>query len=150
MYCAACNLGYPDHLNFCRRCGQALVRTANDVAPDSVCCTRCGARSARGENYCQQCGNRVTIGVPETVVGACYHCGTSWRSGWLFCKICGLDRDRALLLPTSLPAATATSQKTLPAEVEQLPQIEKIFCKRCGAESKPYSRFCETCGNTLD
>ncbi|MGH9854089.1 MAG: SUMF1/EgtB/PvdO family nonheme iron enzyme [Blastocatellia bacterium] len=149
MYCAACNLRYPDHLNFCRRCGQSLARTANDVVTDSVCCTRCGARAVRGENFCQHCGNRVTVGVPETVVGACYHCGTSWRSGWLFCKICGLDRDRALLLPTSLPAA-APSQKTLAAEVEQLPQLEKIFCKRCGAESKPYSRFCETCGNTLD
>ena len=149
MYCAACNLRYPDHLNFCRRCGQSLARAASDLAPDSVCCTRCGARTAGGEKYCQQCGNRVTVGVPETVVGACYHCGTSWRSGWLFCKICGLDRDRALLLPTSLPAV-APSQKTLDAGVEKLPQIEKIFCKRCGAESKPYSRFCETCGNTLD
>ncbi len=149
MYCAACNLRYPDHLNFCRRCGQSLSRSAGDAAPDSVCCTRCGARTVGGEKYCQQCGNRVTVGVPETVVGACYHCGTSWRSGWLFCKICGLDRDRALLLPTSLPAA-APSQKALAAEVEKLPQIEKVFCKRCGAESKPYSRFCETCGNTLN
>jgi formylglycine-generating enzyme required for sulfatase activity len=148
MYCAACNLRYPDHLNFCRRCGQSLSRSASDVTPDSVCCTRCGARAVRGENYCQQCGHRVTTGgIPETVVGACYHCGTPWRSGWLFCKTCGLDRDRALLLPTSLPAV---SPKNLAAEAEKLPQIEKVFCKRCGAQSKPYSRFCESCGNTLD
>ncbi len=33
---------------------------------------------------------------------------------------------------------------------EELPEIAKVFCKRCGASAKPFSRYCETCGNTLD
>jgi formylglycine-generating enzyme required for sulfatase activity len=148
MYCAACNLSYPDHLSFCRRCGQPLVRSASDPVMDTVCCTRCGARTIKGENFCQQCGAGVAAGAPETVVGACYHCGTSWRSGWLFCKTCGLDRDHALLLPTSMPASSS-SARTLISEVEDLTDAVKVFCKRCGAAAKPYSRFCETCGNTL-
>jgi len=82
-------------------------------------------------------------------VGACYHCGASWRSGWLFCKTCGLDRDRALLLPTSMPAAPSESQTVVP-DAEEMPEIVKVFCKRCGASAKPFSRYCETCGNTLD
>src|SRR5262249_35951660 len=28
--------------------------------------------------------------------------------------------------------------------------IAKVSCKRCGAMAKPFSRYCETCGNTLD
>ncbi len=150
MNCAACNLHYPDHLSFCRRCGQPLVRSTSDPVMDSICCTRCGARTVRGENFCQQCGNPVATGGPETVVGACYHCGTSWRSAWLFCKTCGLDRDRALLLPTSSPALPSYAQKTLMTEVEELSQMARVFCKRCGAEAKPFSKYCETCGNTLD
>lgn len=82
-------------------------------------------------------------------MGACYHCGTSWRSGWLFCKTCGLDRDRALLLPTSMPAAPSSS-RTLLHEAEEMAEVAKVFCKRCGATAKPFSRYCETCGNTLD
>ena len=149
MYCAACNLNYPDHLRFCRRCGQPLANSASDPILDTVCCTRCGARTVKGEKFCQQCGNGVVTGAPETVVGACYHCGTSWRSGWLFCKTCGLDRDRALLLPTSMPAASSAAETSLAVD-EAMPEIVKVFCKRCGAASKPFSRYCETCGNTLD
>ncbi len=115
---------------------------------DTVCCTRCGARTIRGEKFCQHCGAHGVAPTPETVIGACYHCGTSWRSGWLFCKTCGLDRDRALLLPTSMPAASS-EQATL-SEADQPPEIVKVFCKRCGASAKPFSRYCETCGNTLD
>jgi formylglycine-generating enzyme required for sulfatase activity len=58
-----------------------------------------------------------------------------------------LDRDRALLRSTSAPASQTTTQK---AQVEELPEVEKVFCKRCGAGAKPFSRFCETCGNTLE
>src|SRR5262245_25341460 len=149
MYCAACNLSYSEHLNYCRRCGQTLVRSASDPIMDTVCCTRCGARTVKGENFCQECGNRVVVGAQETVVGACYHCGTSWRSGWLFCKTCGLDRDRALLLPTSMPAAPSAA-RTLISDTDEMAEIEKVFCKRCGAAAKPFSRYCETCGNTLN
>ncbi|HKQ72701.1 MAG TPA: SUMF1/EgtB/PvdO family nonheme iron enzyme [Blastocatellia bacterium] len=149
MYCAACNLNYADHLNFCRRCGQPLARSASEPVMDTVCCTRCGARTVRGEKFCQHCGARVVAPTPETVIGACYHCGTSWRSGWLFCKTCGLDRDRALLLPTSMPTASSEEQ-TAVSEADQLPEVVKLFCKRCGASAKPFSRYCETCGNTLD
>src|SRR5262245_37085590 len=147
MFCASCNLHFPDHLSFCRRCGQPLASSVGDQASDSVCCTRCGARGTRIENFCQQCGHSLGAKAQETVVGACYHCGTSWRSGWLFCKTCGLDRDRALLRSTSSPIPASPTQKTTP---EDLLEIEKIFCKRCGTPAKPFSRFCETCGNTLD
>ncbi|MGE0132639.1 MAG: SUMF1/EgtB/PvdO family nonheme iron enzyme [Blastocatellales bacterium] len=148
MHCAACNLSYPDHLSFCRRCGQPLARSASDPVMDTICCTRCGARTVKGEKFCQQCGSGVGAGAQETVVGACYHCGTSWRSGWLFCKTCGLDRDHALLLPTSMPGAPS-SARTLSGAAEEMTEIVKVFCKRCGAAAKPYSRFCETCGNTI-
>ncbi|MBL8171015.1 MAG: SUMF1/EgtB/PvdO family nonheme iron enzyme [Acidobacteria bacterium] len=149
MYCAACNLHYPDHLSFCRRCGQALVRSTAELPIESLCCTRCGARSIRGENFCQQCGTRVGAPVPETVIGACYHCGMAWRTGWLFCKNCGLDRDRALLLSTSTPVVVNPQAKPA-APVEEPPEIAKVRCQYCGAEAKPFSRFCEACGRTLD
>src|SRR5262245_54130432 len=149
MYCAACNLNYADHLNYCRRCGQPLARSASEPIIDTVCCTRCGARTVRGEKFCQHCGARGVAATPETVIGACYHCGTSWRSGWLFCKTCGLDRDRALLLPTAMPTASS-AEETAISEADELPEIAKVFCKRCGASAKPFSRYCETCGNTLD
>lgn len=154
MFCQKCNLHYHDHLSFCRRCGQPLARSAADHAVDSHCCTRCGARVVRGENFCQQCGNRIGVALQDTVIGACYHCGTSWRSGWLFCKNCGLDRKRALLLSTSSPSAGSSlfaSAKSNGVEhSETLPEIAKINCQFCGAEAKPFSRFCESCGRRID
>lgn len=147
MFCASCNLHFPDHLSFCRRCGQPLVSSSGEQTNDSVCCTRCGARGTRNENFCQQCGHSLAAKVQETVVGACYHCGASWRSGWLFCKTCGLDRDRALLRSTSTPLHPSAPNKPVS---EELPEIEKILCKRCGTSAKPFSRFCETCGATVD
>lgn len=148
MYCQKCSLHYPDHLSFCRRCGQSLVRSTSEMVVESYCCTRCGARVVRGENFCQHCGNRVSITLQETVIGACYHCGTSWRSGWLFCKNCGLDRKRALLLSTSTPAPGSSKFSSLPAE--EVTEGNKIRCQSCGNEAKPYSRFCESCGSGLD
>ncbi|HEX5081201.1 MAG TPA: SUMF1/EgtB/PvdO family nonheme iron enzyme [Blastocatellia bacterium] len=121
---------------------------------DTVCCTRCGARTIKGESACRQCGASGVSSAKEAVVGACYHCGASWRSGWLFCRTCGIDRDRALLLPTSRPAAMSAgasqSRDAGVSEAEELPDIAKVSCKRCGAMAKPFSRYCETCGNTLD
>ena len=149
MYCQKCSLHYPDHLNFCRRCGQTLVRSNSETATESICCTRCGARGVRGENFCQHCGNRTGTTVQETVIGACYHCGTSWRSGWLFCKTCGLDRKRALLLSTSTPSAESL-KVNVSQQLEELASLSSINCKNCGTEAKPYSKFCEVCGNKLD
>ena len=45
---------------------------------------------------------------------------------------------------------TALSAQTTISEAEAAPEIVKVFCKRCGASAKPFSRYCETCGNTLD
>jgi formylglycine-generating enzyme required for sulfatase activity len=150
MFCAACNLHYPDHLNYCRRCGKALVRTVIESVIESFSCTRCGARVNRGENFCQQCGYRLGVKTEETVVGACYHCGISWRSDWLFCKTCGLDRDRALMPPVSAPASPVKLRARDIKAVEELPRIEQVLCPECSAEAKPYSRFCESCGINLE
>lgn len=149
MYCQKCSLHYPDHLNFCRRCGQTLVRSNSETATESTCCTRCGARGVRGENFCQHCGNRTGVTLQETVIGACYHCGTSWRSGWLFCKTCGLDRKRALLLSTSTPSAESLNTN-IPQQIEEFVETSTINCKTCGTEAKPYSRFCEVCGGRFE
>jgi formylglycine-generating enzyme required for sulfatase activity len=150
MFCAACNLHYPDHLNYCRRCGKALVCTAVESVIESFSCTRCGARVNRGENFCQQCGYRLGVKTEETVVGACYHCGASWRSDWLFCKTCGLDRDHALMPPVSAPASPVPLRASDLKVVEELPRIEKVLCPECSVEAKPYSRFCESCGINLE
>lgn len=153
MFCQKCNLHYHDHLSFCRRCGQPLARSTSDHAVDSHCCTRCGARVVRGENFCQQCGNRIGVALQDTVIGACYHCGTSWRSGWLFCKNCGLDRKRALLLSTSSPSSTplfASAKQNGAESVDGFAEIAKVNCQFCGAEAKPFSRFCESCGRRID
>lgn len=148
MFCQKCSLHYPDHLSFCRRCGQSLVHSNAETSVESHCCTRCGARVIRGENFCQHCGNRASVALQETVIGACYHCGTSWRSGWIYCKNCGLDRKRALLLSTSTPSPGGPTAGT-PQQAEDVPEITKTNCKSCGAEAKPYSRFCEACGHDL-
>ncbi|MBO0719484.1 MAG: SUMF1/EgtB/PvdO family nonheme iron enzyme [Blastocatellia bacterium] len=150
MFCAECNLHYPDHLNYCRRCGKALVHTVVEAAIESLSCTRCGARVGRGENFCQQCGYCLGVKTAEAVVGACYHCGASWRSDWLFCKTCGLDRDHALLPPISAPAPPARLRSQDVKVIEKLPRVEKIRCPECAAEAKPYSRYCESCGINLE
>ncbi|MCI0660550.1 MAG: SUMF1/EgtB/PvdO family nonheme iron enzyme, partial [Acidobacteria bacterium] len=108
------------------------------------------ARVVRGENFCQQCGYRLNVKSEETVVGACYHCGTYWRSGWLFCKTCGLDRDRALMPPISAPQSPAATQAKVVKLADELPRIDMIRCAKCGADAKPFSRYCESCGFTLD
>jgi formylglycine-generating enzyme required for sulfatase activity len=150
MFCATCNLHYPDHLNYCRRCGKALVHTVVESVKESLSCTRCGARIGRGENFCQQCGYRLGVKKEEVVVGACYHCGASWRSDWLFCKTCGIDRERALLPPISAPASPARLRSSDIKFVEQISRLEKVYCPDCSAEAKPYSRYCETCGINLE
>ena len=83
-------------------------------------------------------------------MGACYHCGASWRGGWLFCKTCGIDREHALMLPNSIPPGAPPARDGKVSEAEELPEIAQVSCKRCGAAAKPFSRYCETCGNTLD
>ncbi|MBS1789893.1 MAG: SUMF1/EgtB/PvdO family nonheme iron enzyme [Acidobacteria bacterium] len=148
MFCQKCSLHYPEHLSFCRRCGQTLVHSNAETSIESQCCTRCGARVIRGENFCQHCGNRVSVALQETVIGACYHCGTSWRSGWIYCKNCGLDRKRALLLSTSTPSPGGANSG-ISQQLEEFPELSKINCKSCGAEAKPYSKFCEACGANL-
>jgi len=150
MFCATCNLHYPDHLNYCRRCGKALVHTVVEAAIESLSCTRCGARVGGGENFCQQCGYRLSVKSDEAVIGACYHCGISWRNDWLFCKTCGLDRDHGLLPPISAPAAPASFQSNQIKVVEQVAQVERVYCPECAAEAKPYSRYCESCGINLE
>ncbi len=118
---------------------------------DTVCCVRCGARTAKVEKNCQQCGaSNVAPSASEAVIGACYHCGASWRGGWLFCRTCGIDRDHALMAPASMPAGPTPSRDANPFRAEESLEITKVFCKRCGALAKPFSRYCETCGNTLD
>jgi hypothetical protein len=60
-----------------------------------------------------------------------------------------------------MPAAKSASMPDSPdgsppgrdapvSEAEELPDVAKVSCKRCGAMAKPFSRYCETCGNTLD
>lgn len=148
MFCQKCSLHYPDHLSFCRRCGQTLVHSNAETVIESHCCTQCGARVVRGENFCQHCGNRASVTLQETVIGACYHCGTSWRSGWIFCKNCGLDRKRALLLSTST-SSSGSLNLDVSSQIEEFPEIAKVNCPSCKAEAKPYSRFCEVCGSSI-
>lgn len=145
MYCIACKLHYPDHLNFCPRCGQALARPAGEAPVESTYCTRCGARVISDKELCEQCGFRCSVAPEVTTIGACYHCGTSWPTSWFFCKNCGLDRDRALLLSISTPFAPS-AQPSRSGLLAEWPEVVKACCKHCGVEAKPYSRFCEACG----
>ncbi len=147
MICATCNLHYPDHLNYCRRCGNPLIDSTGEPVIEALCCTRCGARFVLGENFCQQCGCRLGQRSQETVVGGCYGCGTAWRSGWLYCRKCGLDRDQALMGPVSASAG-GVSPVPLPGELDEDP-VEKVPCPACGVTIKPYSRFCEACGASI-
>lgn len=147
MYCTACNLEYSEELKFCRECGQPLVRDLNEPATESLCCTRCGARLVRGEKNCQLCGAQVGAARQETVTGSCYNCGTYWRSSWLYCKRCGLDRDRALQL--DVQAAAKASAASLAVTIEELPAAKRAQCVYCGATPSPHSHFCENCGMRL-
>jgi gamma-glutamyl hercynylcysteine S-oxide synthase len=144
MYCNACNLEYSDELKFCRSCGQPLVRNLGEPVTESLCCTRCGARLVRGEKGCQLCGARTGTLGQETVTGSCHNCGTYWRSSWLFCKRCGLDRDRALQL--TLAAASKTSAFNAGVTREIVADASVARCNYCGVETTPHSHFCENCG----
>lgn len=144
MYCNPCNLEYSDELKFCRSCGQPLVRNLGEPVTESLCCTRCGARLVRGEKGCQLCGARTGALGQETVTGSCHNCGTYWRSSWLFCKRCGLDRDRALQL--TLAAASKTSAFNAGVTREIVADASAARCNYCGAETTPHSHFCENCG----
>ncbi|NBO66078.1 MAG: hypothetical protein EBU88_14765, partial [Acidobacteria bacterium] len=118
------NLHYPEHLNFCRRCGNALAETMDEPVVEAPCCTRCGARFVSGENFCQQCGCKLSQRSQETVVGGCYGCGTPWRSGWLYCRKCGLDRDQALIGPVSASAEGVSSVAT--PGVDEPEEVERV------------------------
>lgn len=144
MYCSACNLEYSDEFKFCRSCGQPLVCSLGEPVTESLCCTRCGARLVRGEKGCQLCGARTGALGQETVTGSCHNCGTYWRSSWLFCKRCGLDRDRALQL--TLAAASKTSAFNAGVTREIVADASVARCSYCGAETTPHSHFCENCG----
>ncbi|MFN9743932.1 MAG: SUMF1/EgtB/PvdO family nonheme iron enzyme [Acidobacteriota bacterium] len=150
MICTTCNLHYPEHLNFCRRCGNTLTESMDEPAVEAPCCTRCGARFVPGENFCQQCGYKLSQRSQETVVGGCYGCGTPWRSGWLYCRKCGLDRDQALMGPLSA-SADGVSKVAPPGKPEEVveDEVEKVPCPVCNVTIKPYSRFCEACGGSI-
>ena len=81
-------------------------------------------------------------------MGGCYGCGTPWRSGWLYCRHCGLDREQALIGAVS--ASGAGVSKGIGSEGIELPIEEKISCPNCGGPIKPYSRYCELCGGSVD
>ena len=147
MICPTCNLHYPDHLNFCRRCGNTLAETMDEPTIEAPCCTRCGARFLAGENFCQQCGYKLSQRSQETVVGGCYGCGTAWRSGWLYCRKCGLDRDQALIGPVS--ASGKGVAEVIIAQPETLDDPGRIPCPACATPIRPYSRYCETCGGSV-
>lgn len=147
MYCTACNLEYSDELKFCCNCGQGLVQALGEAVAESLCCTRCGARLQRGEKSCQHCGARTKTVGQETVTGSCCHCGTYWRSSWLFCKRCGLDRDRALQLGAASLGKTSTASAAVARELRSA--VANLQCKYCGAETPPHSHFCENCGMRL-
>lgn len=147
MYCTACNLEYSDDLKFCRNCGQALVHALGEPVSESLCCTRCGARLPRGEKGCRHCGARTGAIGQETVTGSCCNCGTYWRSSWLFCKRCGLDRDRALQLGLASTAKTSAASAAVARELRSA--VANLHCSYCGAETPPNSHFCENCGMRL-
>ncbi len=52
------------------------------------------------------------------------------------------------MLSTSTPSPSGVNAAA-PPPPEEVPELTKIQCKSCGAEAKPYSRFCEACGNNL-
>lgn len=151
MYCSACKLQYLGNLHFCKQCGRPLVDQPEDPALTSKCCTRCGARAISGENFCQQCGARVHVKSEDTTIGACQQCLTPWRSAWLYCRNCGLDRDSALSL-VSVPAIPDQSVPTVSIEVVSISSQaadSKSHCPRCVADVMPYAQFCDNCGQSL-
>lgn len=113
MFCTICNLHFPDNLNFCRRCGRALVHSTADIAVDALFCTKCGTKVTRFDKFCTLCDNQVDLKNEETVIGACRSCGTSWRSTWFFCKTCGLEREDGLQSPLSLPLSRRSGAVSL-------------------------------------
>jgi len=50
----------------------------------------------------------------------------------------------------SAPVPPGSPRAEVIAALEEYLKIDKIFCPKCGVEAKPYSKFCETCGMTLD
>lgn len=54
-----------------------------------------------------------------------------------------------MLLSTSTPSAENLSGN-LSQQAEEFTETSSVHCQSCGAEAKPYSRFCEACGNKLD
>ena len=154
MYCLACNLQYPDHLNFCKHCGRPLARDEAGPDAEGTRCTRCGGRLIEGNNFCQQCGARVGTKTADTTIGTCHNCGTLWRSAWLYCKNCGMAKANALVAATVSPPVQS-SIPTLTTNVYQ-PEAELSptsgdgpQCPFCAAEVMPNSRFCEACGGKL-
>jgi len=152
MYCSECKLHFPENLKFCKQCGRLLVVQADDSSTVTRCCTRCGARVIEGEKFCQQCGARLLVKIEETTIGACFQCGTLWRSPWLYCRSCGLDRDHALEL-VSAPALPDQAVPTVGMDAISIapkPVDSGLRCPRCSAETLPNAQFCEDCGQNLN
>src|SRR4029078_12494325 len=91
----------------------------------------------------------------------CFRCGTLWRSAWLYCRSCGLDRDHALelvsapalpddVVPTVGMDAIVVAPKSQESSKTPMSIDDGPRCPRCSAETLPDAQFCEDCGQNLD
>jgi len=97
-------------------------------------CARCGAENTLGNQFCENCGDRleaVTVSTNQSLV--CPKCNAVIPSGSAFCQQCGNT------ITIELPP--------LPAPVSIPPS--HIICPECNSTNTSDSVYCENCGITL-
>jgi outer membrane protein assembly factor BamB len=84
----------------------------------------------------------------------CSSCGKENRQGAVFCSGCGSDLTAAMNARQALPHDQPLTEEQTP-HVAALPigamesSSGPLFCRVCGAGTKPGSRFCKGCGAAL-
>lgn len=96
-------------------------------------CPRCNLPYPENHRFCKACGCTLILAAPGLeVLFTCPNCEAPIQSGWRFCKKCRCE----ITAPRAATPATAASAT--------------VTCSGCGYVNPLGSRFCETCGSSLN
>jgi len=131
--CPRCNLNFPDTLNFCGSCGEALVEVA------SLRCPACGASAQSGWKYCVKC--RTELPALSDLSVSTNRPSSSRRSAQ--------PPTVPLGVPTMDTTARLPEQETPSQEDTTANQQIRVRCRKCRNLVNENAKFCEFCGANM-
>lgn len=105
MKCPECKADNPEDMEFCGKCGTALLFS----------CSRCGAKIPSGNDFCGKCGNTVSVNISEKSAGP-NDVASLITSG---------ERKQVSVLFSDLSGYTAMTERLDPEEVREI--MDRVF-----------------------